>query len=153
ESQLLAREIGFTGGSSVFPDSAYSLEYPHVVASSSSRTGRLTVGVAAVPYGNPRLHPRESPLVYNKFIANCVSVTNWLIDQGYSVTLFGSDIGVDSLVNADIMTSLNQQGNGILPSTADVESVRDLLTTISEMDYVVTCRFHGVVLAHLLNKP
>jgi polysaccharide pyruvyl transferase WcaK-like protein len=32
-------------------------------------------------------------------------------------------------------------------------SVEELLATISRMDYVVTCRFHGVVFAHLLNKP
>jgi polysaccharide pyruvyl transferase WcaK-like protein len=34
-----------------------------------------------------------------------------------------------------------------------VESVRDLIATMSRMDYVVTCRFHGVIFAHLLNKP
>jgi polysaccharide pyruvyl transferase WcaK-like protein len=31
--------------------------------------------------------------------------------------------------------------------------VRDLLATMAGMDYVVTCRFHGVIFAHLLNKP
>src|SRR4029077_20338767 len=34
-----------------------------------------------------------------------------------------------------------------------VKSVRDLLATMAGMDYVVTCRFHGVIFAHLLNKP
>jgi polysaccharide pyruvyl transferase WcaK-like protein len=34
-----------------------------------------------------------------------------------------------------------------------VTSVGDLLATISGMEYVVTCRFHGVIFAHLLNKP
>jgi len=34
-----------------------------------------------------------------------------------------------------------------------INSVSDLLSGMSGMDYVVTCRFHGVVFAHLLNKP
>jgi polysaccharide pyruvyl transferase WcaK-like protein len=34
-----------------------------------------------------------------------------------------------------------------------VKSVRDLLVTMPGMDYAVTCRFHGVIFAHLLNKP
>jgi polysaccharide pyruvyl transferase WcaK-like protein len=33
------------------------------------------------------------------------------------------------------------------------KSTHDLLATMSGMDYVITCRFHGVVFAHLLNKP
>ena len=34
-----------------------------------------------------------------------------------------------------------------------VETTEALLSTMCLMDYVVTCRFHGVVFAHLLNKP
>src|SRR5262249_47503231 len=34
-----------------------------------------------------------------------------------------------------------------------INSVHDLLAAMSRMDYIVTCRFHGVVFAHLLNKP
>ena len=34
-----------------------------------------------------------------------------------------------------------------------VASLDGLLAAMSTMDYVVTCRFHGIVFAHLLNKP
>src|SRR5262249_32975731 len=32
-------------------------------------------------------------------------------------------------------------------------SAEELMTNMSSLDYVVTSRFHGVVFAHLLNKP
>ena len=34
-----------------------------------------------------------------------------------------------------------------------VSTLDELLARMSLMDYVVTCRFHGVVFAHMLNKP
>jgi polysaccharide pyruvyl transferase WcaK-like protein len=41
----------------------------------------------------------------------------------------------------------------VLSQGDPVNSIDQLLSKVSAMDYVITCRFHGVVLAHLLNKP
>jgi polysaccharide pyruvyl transferase WcaK-like protein len=41
----------------------------------------------------------------------------------------------------------------LLDNRAAQETTEALLSTMCLMDYIVTCRFHGVVLAHLLNKP
>jgi polysaccharide pyruvyl transferase WcaK-like protein len=38
-------------------------------------------------------------------------------------------------------------------TTTQVNSTEELLARISGVDYVVVTRFHGVVLANLLNKP
>ena len=40
-----------------------------------------------------------------------------------------------------------------LPFRDPVRSVGELLARMSEMDHVVTSRFHGMVLAHLLREP
>ena len=40
-----------------------------------------------------------------------------------------------------------------VPEYKPLRSVDELLARMTAMDYIVTCRFHGVVLAHLLNKP
>jgi polysaccharide pyruvyl transferase WcaK-like protein len=112
------------------------------------------VGFAVVPYGDPKLHPQEkNSIVYEKFLAKCTSILRWLISHEYAVTLFGTDVGVDARVSREILRSLQEQGSGSLPRYAEAETVEDVLRTISAMDYVITCRFHGVVFAHLLNKP
>jgi polysaccharide pyruvyl transferase WcaK-like protein len=55
------------------------------------------------------------------------------------------------------LQNILQNGHGIPVSqyvvNHTVKSVRDLLATMLRMDYVVTCRFRGVIFAHLLNKP
>jgi polysaccharide pyruvyl transferase WcaK-like protein len=154
ESQTLAREIGFVGRSCVFPDSVYSLRCPSFEASGPNAPARGTIGFAAVPFGDPRLHPGvKDSLVYDRFLNKCRTISAWLIAQGYLVTLFGTDISVDPLVIRDILTGLEEQQASSLPSYAEVGSIGNLLTTMSGMDYVITCRFHGVIFAHLLNKP
>jgi polysaccharide pyruvyl transferase WcaK-like protein len=35
----------------------------------------------------------------------------------------------------------------------DIAGIDELLSTMRPMDYIVTCRFHGVVFVHLMNKP
>jgi polysaccharide pyruvyl transferase WcaK-like protein len=81
----------------------------------------------------------------------------WLLGEGYTVRVFGSDIHHDSLAMTDLITSVvasptYKAGQGHL-TAENVSSVRELLTTMAAMDYVITPRFHGVVFAHILNKP
>ncbi len=60
----------------------------------------------------------------------------------------GADIGVESLVIKDPQNIL-QNGHGRPMSqyavNHTVKSARDLLATMSRMDYVVSCRFNGVI--------
>jgi polysaccharide pyruvyl transferase WcaK-like protein len=55
------------------------------------------------------------------------------------------------------LQNILQNGHGIPVSqyavNHTVKSVHDWLARMWKMDYVVTCRFHGVIFAHLLNKP
>jgi hypothetical protein len=68
----------------------------------------------------------------------------------------GTDIGVDPLAIDHLqMALLSYRG---IPSSRysvnhSVKSTHDLLATMSGINYVVTRGFHGVVCAHLLNKP
>ena len=91
-----------------------------------------------------------------RFIRKLANFASWLVGQSYALTIFGTDIGVDPLAIEDLQMALLSQ-HGITSSrysiNHSVKSAHDLLATMSGMDYVVTCRFHGVVFAHLLNKP
>src|SRR6516162_1490637 len=157
KSRALVYEIGFTGESRVCPDSAYGLEVATTNGCPLERRAPPIVGFAPMPYPDPRGYPTEKDqIVHDEFIRKLAIFASWLVDQSYALTMFGTDIGVDPLAIEDLKMALLSH-HGVTSSqysvNHSVESVHDLLATMSGMDYVVTCRFHGVVFAHLLNKP
>jgi polysaccharide pyruvyl transferase WcaK-like protein len=157
KSQALVREIGFTGESRVFPDSVYGLEFAAPNRNPLDTASQPAVGFAPMPYPDQGGSPTEGDRIrYNAFIGKLAGFASWLASQSYALMLFGTDIGVDPEAIKDLLEALQYQ-NLIVSEryglNHPVESVHDLLATMSRMDYVVTCRFHGVVFAHLLNKP
>ncbi|HTF67739.1 MAG TPA: polysaccharide pyruvyl transferase family protein [Edaphobacter sp.] len=157
KSRTLVHEIGFTGESRVCPDSAYGIEF--VPAKSSAREGscQSIVGFAPMPYPDPDptgYSAERNQIVYEDFMGKLASFASWL-SRSYALALFGTDIGVDPQAIEDLQRTLLSNHGIPLPLSAvnHSTSVRDLLAAMSGMDYVVTCRFHGVIFAHLLNKP
>jgi polysaccharide pyruvyl transferase WcaK-like protein len=109
------------------------------------------------PDRGPRGYRAEKDQIfYDEFIRKLAIFASWLVGQSYALTIFGTDIGVDPLAIEDLQMAL-RSNHGITSSQYSVnrfvKSAHDLLATMSGVDYVVTCRFHGVVFAHLLNKP
>lgn len=153
-SRALAQDIGFAGDGHVFPDSAYSLEVPKPAVDMLQKPIHWRVGIAPMPYCDPRVDPGEKDqAVYESFIAKLAVFASTLVRQSYSLTLFGTDIGVDPLALADFKMALRNCDDVATAEYDSANSLEDLLLTMSSMDYIVTCRFHGVVFAHLLNKP
>jgi len=158
-SRALVHAIGFKGESRVCPDSVYGLEIPTAIG--IPREGRLRsiVGFAPMPYPDPApgggYLAGKDQVFYDAYIGKLASFASWLVSKSYALELFGTDIGVDPLAIQDLSNLLSNHGIYLPPCGADrsVKWVRDLLATMAGMDYVVTCRFHGVIFAHLLNKP
>jgi polysaccharide pyruvyl transferase WcaK-like protein len=155
KSRVLVHEIGFTGESRVCPDSVYGIEVTN--GSPLERGAHPIVGVAPMPYPDPRGHGSEKDqIIYDEFIRKLAIFASWLVGQSYALTIFGTDIGVDPLAIENLQMALLSH-HDITSSQYSVnqsfKSAHALLATMSGMDYVVTCRFHGVVFAHLLNKP
>jgi polysaccharide pyruvyl transferase WcaK-like protein len=154
ESQALVRDIGFTGDSQVFPDCVYSLEVPTPGANISGKQRQLIVGMGPIPYCDPRLDAATTTQsVYDDFIGTFAAFGAALVRSSYSLALFGTDIGVDPLAIEDVRTVLRSHHDVVTSEYEPHESLDKLLVAMSAMDYVVTCRFHGVIFAHLLNKP
>ena len=154
QSQLLVSQIGFKGTGHVFPDCVYSRDVLPLDTRTAGRANQLVVGIAPMPYWGPRLHPREkNPAFYQCFIEKLATFGASLARNSYLLKLFGTDIGVDPLVINDLQLCLFKHHNVGVHGYKPARAVDDLLSNISAMDYVVTCRFHGVVFAHLLNKP
>jgi polysaccharide pyruvyl transferase WcaK-like protein len=155
KSRALIHELGFTGESRVYPDSVYGLEVATSNETPLEKRHRSIVGFAPMPYPDRREYPAEKAQ-YDAFIRKLASFASWLVDHSYDLTMFGTDFGVDPLATEDLQMALLTR-HGIVSSKYTVkhsiESAHALLEIMSGMDYVVTCRFHGVVFAHLLNKP
>jgi polysaccharide pyruvyl transferase WcaK-like protein len=154
-SKALARDIGFNGEAHVFPDCVYGLDIGAISEGSSDERNRPVVGIAPMAYGDKRVYRENDPNVYNRLVHNLDLFGSWLISKEYRLALFCSDIGVDPPAVEDLRT-LIVAGN---PAGADsvivcsLKSGTDLLRNMASMDYAVTCRFHGVVFAHMLNLP
>jgi polysaccharide pyruvyl transferase WcaK-like protein len=154
QSRLLASQIGFKGSGQVFPDCVYSRDVRTLNTSAPRKSSQLVVGIAPMPYWGHRVDPSEkNSVLYQGFIDKLATFAASLVKDSYLLRLFGTDIGVDPLAIEDLQLSLLKHHNVATAEYSSVRSIDELLSSMSAVDYVVTCRFHGVVLAHLLNKP
>lgn len=156
KSAQLAEQIGFKGNMIVAPDVVYSLA-PRLLSPvrSTGTRGSSIVGIAPMPWGKSDLYPEKDPFVYRSLIAALGSFGLWLLRSRYQVDLFCTDIGVDPPAIADLEQTIKearQDAAGCI-TIPGATTTGDLLRAMSSMDYVVTCRFHGVVFAHILNIP
>lgn len=158
-SRALARRIGFSGTAHVFPDTAYSHTIAALDAARIAGAGGSIVGFAPMAYGDPRLSPEHDRDSYNCFIRTLGLFGSWLIENHYSLTLFCSDIGIDPPSIED-MEAVVRSHNDVarINTNGSVRrvhqwSVGELLENMASMDYVVACRYHAIIFAHLLNIP
>jgi polysaccharide pyruvyl transferase WcaK-like protein len=153
ESQLLAQEVGFHGISTVYPDSAYALQWDASAASAPVRD-RPVVGLAPMPFPfcDPREYASGHQEVYEEYLRKFAAFAAYLARE-HRLEMFGSDAGADASAIEDLRQILKNNHGIDVPPCGPAHTVDELLSRMSAMDYVVTCRFHGVVLAHILNKP
>jgi polysaccharide pyruvyl transferase WcaK-like protein len=153
-SQILARKVGFTGKSKVFPDNVYSLTVPEHSFGELRKRDRPVVGIAPLAYPTKRAYcTLEQETAYDNVIATFAAFASALAGRSYSLALFGTDIGEDPAVIEDLRRVLRDRHHIATPTYEPSRGVDELLCRMALMDYVVTCRFHGVVFAHILNKP
>jgi polysaccharide pyruvyl transferase WcaK-like protein len=97
-----------------------------------------------------------NPEVYSHLIQELARFCSWLVRGSYHLQLFGTDVWYDSRAVADLrMATLKEcpAADSTRITCPSLHSFSTLLAQIATMEYVVTCRYHGVVFAHLLNKP
>jgi len=157
-SRVLVRQIGYHGGAEVRPDNVFALDVSGYEMQVNGESRVATVGLSPMVYCDPRVYWEKDQDVYDAFIAKLGAFGVWLLDNRHGVSLFSSDIRIDQTAIDDLLTELNRsaparfRGAGRI-ARRPVATTEDLLHTVASVDYVVTCRFHGVVFAQLLNKP
>ena len=154
KSQHLVQQIGFNGKSMVFPDCVYALDASAGAAGHNARN-RPVVGMSPMAYCDPARYWDRDGERYEIFTSKMIAAGAWLTRQ-YEVALFTTDIWFNSptldKVDAGIQDETGESTSRVSIHRA-ISDVRTLLAEMSKLDYVITCRYHGVVFAHLMNKP
>jgi len=132
-------------------DAAYNRNVVTAAGSQQSGRAKPVVGIAPMVMSDPTM-PLDSA-----FLQGLAAFVMWLINNGYFVRLFCTNINVDS-AGVCRMQEILKDYDLDSPALANIDRVHqwsseELLANMSSMDYVVISRFHGVVFAHLLNKP
>lgn len=155
DSRDLVRKVGFTGKSHVSADCVYALDFSARPACDGAGQKPPLVGLSPMAYCDPRRHWQKEQAVYERYIRDFASFGKWLRQNDYRLALFSTEISWDSHALEEVNTLLGNANSDLRqPVKREViAGVDELLFSMQVMDYIVTSRFHGVVFAHLLNKP
>jgi polysaccharide pyruvyl transferase WcaK-like protein len=158
KSEVVVRSIGFHGRTQVVADCAWSLRVPdrfrHAIR--SPRGGQMSVGIAPMAYCDPSRHWIKDVERYRELIDTLADFGSRLVARGHRLSLFSSDIWFDSRATADLQTAIKERSGEAGRRRVvreSVSSIDDLLGCLQRVDCYVTCRFHGIVLSHLLDVP
>ncbi|MFZ0936141.1 MAG: polysaccharide pyruvyl transferase family protein [Bryobacteraceae bacterium] len=155
-SKALIEQIGFTGASEVVADCVYGLEI-RLPNTSRHRTQRNPiVGFSPMAYCDPRVYFDKDQTRYADFLQKMVTFGSWLSRKHYSLVLFSTDIYFDSWAIDDFDVALRNNEYSAEPNLVkptSIQTTESLLAQMSTMDYIVTCRYHGVIFAHVMNIP
>lgn len=157
ESKAYMAKLGFQRPDPVYPDLAHSLPVdPNLERARPTSAAPLVVGVGPMAYFDPRVWPERDSAVYLGYLHKLTDFVRWMFEQGYTVRFFPGDFHYDGLVIEDLMRlipdAIERQAQDKL-IYEPVCTVDGLLAQLAATDLVLTSRFHGVLLAHRMQKP
>lgn len=139
----------------VMPDSAYSMHVSHAQAARRISV-QPVVGINPVPYYDGRYWHESNPAIYAAYVQKMAHFVDWLIERGYKIWLFPTQLVADPLVITDIKAAMKAAA-GRVPGDCFVDwpvtGLEDLVTSMASSDFIVANRFHGVIIPFLLGKP
>jgi len=156
ESKQKVEAIGVTSELHVFPDLAFTLERVNGRGTAADHRNLRAVGVSPMAYCDPRFWPIKDFSVYQDYLKKLSSFVCWLLQDGYEVVLFATQIRMDrwaieelkALVLEEAPLNLHAQLSDVKLDTVD-----ECLVLLSKLGAVVTSRLHGVILASLVSTP
>lgn len=138
----------------VFPDLAFSLALEPTPGPPRS-DARPIVGLNAIPYYDARYWPDKDARRYARYLDEMTAFTAGLLRRGVRVVVVYSQLSADPLVADDLRERLRAQGLDLDdPETqAPLQSQEEMLERIRLCDFLVSGRFHCILLPYLLGKP
>jgi polysaccharide pyruvyl transferase WcaK-like protein len=155
--QYVEKTVTCRSCDAVYPDLAFSLQSTLLPACQNVSKPRPVFGVGLKDYlGREGLRDRHNNRAYRDYLNTLGDLVAWLCERKYVVRLIIGDVLYDSDVEQDFMELLHERGlmnkDGQIVSEP-VFTVKQLLSQIAAIDFLVTSRFHNVVLALMLDKP
>lgn len=147
-SKALVEKTIFPINGNLSPDLAHSLSH-HPVKSAFGNP--LTVGINPMPVYDQRYWYAPDAGKYEAYVRKMTTFVSWLLDKGKNVFLFNTMIK-DLNVIEDILNRL-QPTQRKQVAVKQVDSVKELMSTIDSADITVATRFHGFILSMLAEKP
>lgn len=141
----------------VYPDLAFSLQSALLPSYQSVGKQKPVFGIGLKDYlGREGLRDRHNNRTYRDYLNTLGDLVGWLCERKYLVRVIIGDVLYDSDVKQDFMEVLHERGllnNEGQIVNEPVFTVEQLLSQIAAIDFLVTSRFHNLVLALMLNKP
>jgi polysaccharide pyruvyl transferase WcaK-like protein len=155
-SRKLLADIGFDRNDPVYPDLAHNLQAIHETTTDRKHGARKIVGIGPIGYFKPECWPEAAAEVYEHYCQKLVCFIDGLIKQGYRISFLPGEAHYDQLVIKDLKNRLAEmahtESSGSLIHLP-IETVDDLVSHLKVVDYVITSRFHGVLLSLDLGVP
>ena len=162
-SALWVESFGVTRACPVYPDLAWGLDPVRIVECSTRRSGQAlpirprnsvprTVGVCPMAYRHPKLWASGDADGYARYIGSLAAFCNRLLEHGYEVVLFPTQIRMDLAAVRDVVERMP-------PDRAErvhvrtVDGIAELVRCLVSVDVVVASRFHGVLLSLRTGRP
>lgn len=147
------RKRGFnTARDRVYPDLVFGVPTPPYEPGDTRLVG---VGVMAYYGGNEDERGRADE-IHADYVAKVTRFTQWLVDTGHQVRLFGGDSKFDWEVADRILTGIRRSRPDLDPSWITAEragSYAELISLLSPLGIIVATRYHNVMCALKLCKP
>jgi polysaccharide pyruvyl transferase WcaK-like protein len=140
-----------TSSDQVYPDLVFGVPTPPHDPGDPQLVG---VGVMAYYGGND--DRKRAAEIHSQYVETMTRFTQWLVDNGYGVKLFGGDNKFDSEVAEKIQADVRQYRPDLEPSrvtVASVSSYPELIKEMAPVGMVVATRYHNVMCALKLGKP
>jgi len=157
DSQELIRSIGVKKATYVYPDPVYAMELRSYLKCVPRGTSMPIVGLNPIGFCDPRLWPRKDDSIYQEYLEKITRFSAWLLEQGYALRVFTTEISVDRFALEDLEERLRSRLSSpellrqvFRPAS---ESVKNVLREMSEFDFIVTSKYHGIIFSHVLRKP
>jgi polysaccharide pyruvyl transferase WcaK-like protein len=140
-----------TSSDRVYPDLAFGIPTPPYEPGDPQLVG---VGVMAYYGGND--DRKQAAQIHSRYVESMTRFTQWLVDNGYRVRLFGGDNKFDNEIAENIQADLRRYRPDLDPSrvtVAAVSSYPELIREMTPVGMVVATRYHNVICALKLCKP
>jgi polysaccharide pyruvyl transferase WcaK-like protein len=148
--------IGFdTGEDFIYPDIVFKLETPPATVPKREGSAGLTVGVGVMSYYGWYAFAEGGNAIFEAYIGKLSQFVIHLLDSGHDVRLLTGELADKTAVDALLEVVGEARPN--IPNTRlagrPLYSLHDIMSEISETDFVVATRFHNIVCALRMGRP